>query len=759
MSYIRRLMVGSALLIYSVCGFSVGLGDLESKSSLNEPFDARVDIINLGDLDPDLVKVRLASAEDFERVGTSRELFLLDLRFNVDVSNPQKPVVQITSSKPVREPYLDFLVELKWPAGRILRGYTVFLDLPVFAGKISPQIAPTTQAPASKSSAPVSGTSKSSSAEAVADGSERARSYRVRSGDTLWTIAQRSRPRGSSVQQAMTAIYDQNRSAFINDDMNRLRKGALLALPDVHAITSVDEQYARTQVARSAEDLQARADLPELVTSGENDINDIPAKTISPDGDGVLRLLAPDTVSATEANAEGASDSPEGEGEGGGDREALENELAIAEEKLLQAEHENQVLAEQLAEQQEEIARMSRLLELEGSELAAIQQGIEPEGMGQDDQESMASEQAEKQTGLFDDIRDKLTLIAGGLLILILGVLFLLSRGRKNQDSETLMAEVEADLDRNKEQAPSSIVAAAAPIAEEAFGQESDAQATVEVAQPEVGLGEVDPIGEADIYLSFGDYAQAEAVVQRGLENNADDSRVHLKLLDILAAQGDIDRFEEHYPKLLALGDLEAIQGADRMRGSLVGAEESILEEADTGLDLGVGEESFQESDVEELLAETPEEATGGALEPVDEELDLALDIATEELEADSAAVLEEDLDLALEIDEAGLAADAPALEAEDFQKEEIIDLGDLDLDLEGESADAEKSESLDFDDFDDDLDSLVGGDEVATQLELAQAYVDMGDQAGAKDILDDVIANGSEAQQSEAQAILAKIS
>ena len=754
MSYIRRLMVGLALLIYSACGFAVGLGDLESASSLNEPFDARVDIINLGDLDPDLVKVRLASAEDFERVGTSRELFLLDLRFNVDVSNPQQPVVKITSSKPVREPYLDFLVELKWPAGRILRGYTVFLDLPVFAGKVSPQITPTTQAPASRSSEPVSGSSAPLPVEAAADGGEGARSYRVRSGDTLWTIAQRSRSQGSSVQQAMTAIYDQNRSAFIKDDMNRLRKGALLALPDVHAITAVDEQYARTQVARSAENLQARADVPELVPS---DVNDTPAETTGSDGGGVLRLLAPDTVSGTEAGAESASDSTEGEG--GGDREALENELAIAEEKLLQAEQENQALAEQLAEQQEEIARMSRLLELEGSELAAIQQGIEPEVVDQGDEESIAGEQVEKQTGLFDDIRDKLTLIAGGLLILILGVLFLLSRGRKNQDSETLMAEVEADLDRNKEQAPSSIVAATAPMAEEAFEQESDAQATVEVAQPEVGLGEVDPIGEADIYLSFGDYAQAEAVVQRGLENNADDSRVHLKLLDILAAQGDVDRFEEHYPKLLALGDLEAIQSADRMRGSLVGAEESILEEADTGLDLGVGEESFQESDVEELLAETPEEATGGALEPVDEELDLALDIATEELEADSAAVLEEDLDLALEVDEAGLAADEPALEAEDFQKEEIIDLGDLDLDLEGESADAEKSESLDFDDFDDDLDSLVGGDEVATQLELAQAYVDMGDQAGAKDILDDVIANGSEAQQSEAQAILAKIS
>lgn len=773
MSYVRRLVFCFAVLFYSASGFAIGLGELVSNSSLNEPFDARVEIINPGELDPDLIRVRLASAEDFERVGTPRELFLLDLDFSVDASNPQKPAIRITSTKPVREPYLDFLVEMRWPAGRILRGYTVFLDLPVFASKVSPQIAVSAPAPAARVAASSESIAPAPKANTVAtgDGGESSGSYRVRSGDTLWSIAQRSRPRDSSIQQAMTAIYDRNSSAFIDGDMNRLQKGALLSFPDAHAIAAVDEQQARMQVARAVEDLQARTDVPQLVTSSEAET---PAAATAPEADGVLRLLAPEAANATASGAGNSSDATGGEASL--DREALENELAIAEEKLAKAEQENQILMEQLARQQEEVARGSRLLELEGSELAAIQQGIEPQAVEQDELETVATEPAAglatEQAGLFDRIRDQLTLVAGGLLILILGILFLLARGRNKPAGTTLMADVQADLERDRQSKADSIAAAAALKAEAAFDEGLHAQSIAEVAEPEVDLGEVDPIGEADIYMSFGDYAQAEAVIMNGLESNPGDSRIHLKLLDILAAQDDADRFEEHYPKLLALGDMEAIQSADRMRDSLSGVDERVSGVADTGLDLDVDEDVIQEDEAGEALTASGgfgETELPGDVADQDASLDLVLDIPAEQTVDQLLESQDQDPDLALAVNEADLAAQAPDSEAPEFEapgleveeslSEEVIDMGDLELDLEGEPAEAGKTDALDFDDFEDDLDSLVGGDEIATQLELAQAYVDMGDQGGATDILKEVIANGSEAQRSEAQAILAKIS
>lgn len=788
MSYITRLVFGLGILIYSVSGLAVGLGDLKTHSSLNEPFDARVEIINLGDLDPDQIRVKLASAEDFARVGTAREVFLQDLEFSVDMSNPHKPAIKITSTKAAREPYLDFLVELKWPAGRILRGYTVFLDLPVFANKASPTLAASTRTPVSRAAGTpgVSSAARTPSATATADGGDGSGSYRVRSGDTLWAIAERSRPTGSSVQQAMTAIHDRNLDAFVNGNMNRLRQGALLTMPDAHAISSVDGRHARTQVARAVEDLQARNEVPELVTS---DDDEAPAETTDTEGSGGVLTLAPPDVTTTAESGAGEASEPAAI-EGGISQETLENELAIAEEKLAQAEQQNQMLSEQLARQRDEIAKMSRLLELEGNELAAIQQGIEPAVVDQAEGGSadagLPSSQSPEQPSLFAGIRDKLTLIAGGLLILILGVLFLLSRGGGKSRGATPMSEVQADLQRGRTRevsAPAAATAAAVARASELESEPVPNEYPVADADDVDADGsDVDPVGEADIYLSFGDHAEAEAVIRRGLETNPQDSRLHLKLLDIFAAQGDVDRFEEHYPELVALADREAIQGAERMRESLIGPEEEVSGDDDMELVLDLdavqGEDRVEESDTDALMTASPEEQVETQLladiGDQDQDPELLLDLPAEETIGETADARDENLDpdhdlvadeqeespdLALNEGGSELEASLPELDVVAKAPRDEAELGDLELDLEEFSTESEEAASFDFEDFEDDLDALVGGDEVATQLELAQAYVDMGDEAGAKDILNEVIANGSDAQQSEAQAILAQIS
>ena len=113
---------------------ALGLGELTLKSFLNEPLVAEVDLLEIGDLDEGQVKIRLASRTDFDRAGIERAYFLTSLRFAVALRADGTGRLMITSEEAVQEPYLDFLVEARWPTGRVLREYTVLLDLPVLYG-------------------------------------------------------------------------------------------------------------------------------------------------------------------------------------------------------------------------------------------------------------------------------------------------------------------------------------------------------------------------------------------------------------------------------------------------------------------------------------------------------------------------------------------------------------------------------------------------------------------------------------------------
>lgn len=113
---------------------ALGLGELKLNSALNEPLDAEIALLNAGEIGGEELLAGLATEADFARAGIDRDFFLAFLRFRT-VLNGDNAVIKITSRRPVREPYLNFLVELQWPAGRMLREYTLLFDLPVFTSK------------------------------------------------------------------------------------------------------------------------------------------------------------------------------------------------------------------------------------------------------------------------------------------------------------------------------------------------------------------------------------------------------------------------------------------------------------------------------------------------------------------------------------------------------------------------------------------------------------------------------------------------
>jgi len=127
---------------------SLGLGEIEVDSALNQPLNAQINLISARAEELEEMRVELAPANVFDRVGVPRPFFLTQLKFK-PVSLPGGGMaIRVTSKDPVREPFLTFLVEVTWPQGRLLREYTVLLDPPEFAQQQAPQIATPVTTPA-----------------------------------------------------------------------------------------------------------------------------------------------------------------------------------------------------------------------------------------------------------------------------------------------------------------------------------------------------------------------------------------------------------------------------------------------------------------------------------------------------------------------------------------------------------------------------------------------------------------------------------
>lgn len=126
---------------YSTGSMALGLGDITVHSGLNQPLKADIALQDVGALSQNDLSVSLASADEFGRAGVERVFFLNDLKFT-PILHGSRQMIRVTSSKPVNEPFLNFLVELNQPNGRLLREYTVLIDPPG-----SPGIVPATDEP------------------------------------------------------------------------------------------------------------------------------------------------------------------------------------------------------------------------------------------------------------------------------------------------------------------------------------------------------------------------------------------------------------------------------------------------------------------------------------------------------------------------------------------------------------------------------------------------------------------------------------
>ncbi len=698
----KMALLGGALsLLVSQVAMAVGLGNIKLNSSLNEPLDAEIQLLNVGELSDTEILVGLAGRLDFERAGVEREYFLTSLQFTVDRSSGQ-PVIRVRSSKPVREPYLDFLVELQWPAGRMLREYTLLVDLPVYAnnGRGDKETTGKKSQPKSVDAASSTSTARRSSSgrrstqssgSAALSGSE----YSVKNGDTLWQIARDAKPEGASVYQSMVAIKHLNPSAFIDGNINLLKRGAVLRLPDRDQVTATTHRQAVSEVATASQPVAS--DRGALLDASEDTASGQPPEA-TPEG----RLK----LSVTEDNsvAGSASALESGDGNGGGSsvagRESLENELAIAEEEVEKKDRIIEDQEDRIASLEEQLNTMQRMLEIRDSELAGVQaSGSEQEQSDSTSESNPLAESDGDDTAAEDEVAGLSTqsqapapvakpgfwdsykyYVIGGVSLLVVLLFFVARRNRYEylDDDEGEMVDLDGHIE---------------PVMDNpAFASVSSQQAAE--------LNDVDLAEEDQLFTAMEDDSSR-------LQGDRD--------LEQAASQDDVED-----------SDAPDTVGEDFTDGDLLPTSES--DQITEGTDADTDSEFDLELDLDSSVAESEEQSSSG-----------------QSAEGGDTQVAEDADDGDLELDFLKSANDGVDSELEAV--EVVTDSGEMpSLEAAPDSGD------------EDEFDLLSDGDEVGTKLDLAQAYIDMGDKDGAREILQEVIEDGDAGQQEQAQKLITDI-
>ena len=224
---LRRYTVTFFGLLLSVAAshtLGLSLGPAIVESSVNQPLSLRIEILELDEIRTDDVSIQMASTEDFIRLGVGPLEVLSSVSFLTQETSDGVYVL-LTSSEVIREPYLSFVLETRWPSGRLLSEYRVSLDLPVYSD--ADQIENRIQQPLSNISDSSESKNEAGSILAESEAEQTNLSgqdvIETNDGTTLIRIARQIRPDETvTLQQTMIAIQSLNPEAFADGNINRL---------------------------------------------------------------------------------------------------------------------------------------------------------------------------------------------------------------------------------------------------------------------------------------------------------------------------------------------------------------------------------------------------------------------------------------------------------------------------------------------------------------------------------------------------------
>ena len=732
----------------------LGLGDITLNSYLNEPLAAEVALLDVQNLTAEDIKVRLATQDAFDRLGVDRAYFLTSISFEVVVEGGLGKI-HLTTTKPLLEPYLDFLVETRWPDGRLLREYTVLVDLPPTSSASVPSttLGTTTSArppeteqvdvPATASSARLAQPETRPDRDYDRDAETRPRvggRYLVQSNDTLWEIASVAAPEGASIEQTMLATVQMNSDAFTGSNINGLKAGYVLEMPGEQDIL-MSRQEAFAAVAQANEDWRNGVRRsPALRVVAEDDL-DSDSEDFDREADDLasLDLAEGEDVASAELLASGAEPEPssliqDGQSLAPTRTEPIDGTPAgPSSSELIEIQTQLTALSEQVGNLRELVVVKDQQIAALEAQLAAQRAEVVPTNI---EPKPVMPQPRSVDRGypwwLFT--------LAGVALLAIAAVVYTrrLQRPVMVLKRATATVELEPSVSRpNELEVPSSVEAGESQSArdgERGYGQQLHNDYAEESAV-------ADAVAEAEIYVAYGRYQQALNLLESAAQTDPDDPAAVLKMVEIYLKNDRIGEAYEVARRLEGLGDGSAFGQASRML--------SEAEMSSANIDLGELEDA---PTAPNLLADP--DAVLEVLDAPTLDLDLDLDLGLPDetpVESPGLAPLESEF---------GLHGTAGADLSED--------LSGLEEPIEQEALlPAELAEVLGTDvpppteDASSDGESLVYAEEadpIDTQLDLARAYIDMGDEDGARPVLNDVIASGDLRQQAEARELLVSI-
>jgi len=758
----RKTAVVLALLLLSLSYrlYALGLGEIEMQSALNQPMSADISLISTTGVDLSGVKISLASRAAHEYLGLSRAKILSDFSFAITEDSRGTPIIHISSTELVQEPYLEFLLEMLWQNGKMVREYTVLVDppvtmqarpaVPVAPVARTPQPAPVIAEPIRQiRPAPAPGSVRPAYVPAPVEKQAVQHYGQVQRDDTLWSLAKNLRPSADiGISQMMIALQRANPDAFADNNINNLHAGVTLKVPDRDAILALSKRQARAEARQQFKEWSDKRNAAEAVARQPDTEMSVQQDEAVVETEAQLKLTPPEgEMVAGSASGSEAGDSDSGASGDGNIRQ----QLVLASEEVEAGRAESEELQSRVQELEGQVQNMQRLLELKSEELAGIQnepgeqvaEAVVSEEMPAGEEQQSAEEagvEAELAAGeespvteprsIVDRLMDNPVLAGLGVLIALLLGGFLWGSMRKHRSQGLFDDEMTLDKHLTRaggDEASSTGLNISDPGEfDEGFPDEMASHASDDAN---------DPVTEADVYLAYGRIQQAEDVLQAALQDDPENVAIRSKLLSVYHAAGNAAAFNS------AAGEFRELVADDDGQWQRIAA---------LGNELSPGNELYRSE------TEAPAEQDN----VVDFDMDLsepgdASPQAGEIAEADAAV---QELDMGTETVDA-------AVQELDMGEIAEADTAVHELEMDTETVETEiLPESIEFtlddeDEYENEAEGLLASaDEVATKLDLARAYLDMEDPDGARSILQEVIDEGDEEQKSEAQSLISKI-
>ncbi len=742
--------VVASVSLWGASALALSLGRVAVQSALGEPLRAEVEVLNINAEEAASLATGIASPESFKAAGLDYSATTANIKASLQRMPDGRAYIRLSSDHVINEPFIDLILETNWASGRIVRDYTLLFDppslrrtapiaptaaqVPVEAAAGQPRAARTGASPAAPTAAEALSRAPRPAAKVVPAGSG---SFTVKAGDTASKIAAAARPDSVSLDQMLVALLRANPQAFVGNNVNRIKAGAVVTLPS-------PEQAVATPAAEATQ----------MIVAQSRDFNDFRRK---------LAASAPDTTLATaDRNASGTVQA----------RVEDKKPVATSPDKLTLSKGTVQKLSaqDQLAKERSardrveraaEIARnISDLGKLGAASSAAVGRPATaaPPASAAAAVKGPVVPASAPQTGVIDGLMDSPLLPAGAIGLIALLVIYGLYRTRKHRG----VVQV-AEFPPEGGSGPEAYFAVnGGQSVDTQDGAASGATVVYEPSRP-AGVDATDPIAEAQVYLTYGRDLQAEEILKEALVAHPERLAIHQKLLELLAKRNDAAAFEETAEKAFRLTQG---QGAEWQRICELGLSldeknprylpgwrpvESAAEStpAPTLPALPVAPEAPQVPAPVASSKPAPQSQAAPAQtgNSADLDLDLDLDFSLDEDPAD--APLETSDSVAqtapakLPNPPAAATEPTPPVPAHDMLE---FDLGSLSLDLDEVAQEAPAPVAQ------------APADPLATKLALAEEFKAIGDLSGARTLIEEVVAEAAGDMKLKAQRALGNL-